>query len=98
MIVSDNFHPARSGSGSLYTVEHFAPCGRGSRPTACSASGCRLHQLDLDTLRSIVRSFLAVYPRSSAMLATNSLDTPVLGLVARSDDEPVRSASRSARD
>lgn len=23
VIVSDNFHPARSGSGSLYTVEHF---------------------------------------------------------------------------
>jgi spermidine synthase len=22
VIVSDNFHPARSGSGSLYTVEH----------------------------------------------------------------------------
>lgn len=24
VIVSDNFHPARSGSGALYTVEHFA--------------------------------------------------------------------------
>ncbi len=33
-----------------------------------------------------MRSFIAVYPRSYAILATNSLDTPVIGLVARSDD------------
>jgi spermidine synthase len=39
--------------------------------------------LDIDTLRSIVRSFMAVYPQGSAMLATNSLETPVLGLVGR---------------
>ncbi len=40
LIVSDNFHPARSGSGSLYTVEHFeAVRGRLAR-AACSASGC----------------------------------------------------------
>jgi spermidine synthase len=32
-----------------------------------------------------VRSFLAVYPQGWAMLATNSLETPVLGLVARRD-------------
>ncbi|MFM9882642.1 MAG: spermidine synthase, partial [Burkholderiales bacterium] len=44
-------------------------------------------QLDLQTLRSIVRAFVAVYPRGWAMLATNSLDTPVLGLVTRRDGE-----------
>jgi spermidine synthase len=27
VIVSDNFHPARSGSGALYTVEHFQAVG-----------------------------------------------------------------------
>ena len=42
-----------------------------------------LHQLDLETLRSIVQAFVTVYPRAWATLATNSLDTPVLGLVAR---------------
>ncbi len=44
-----------------------------------------LHQLDLRTLRSIVQTFVAVYPGGWAVLATNSLDTPVLGLVARRD-------------
>ena len=46
-----------------------------------------MHQLDLDTLRSIVRSFIDVYPRSYAILATNSLETPVIGLVTRNDDK-----------
>jgi spermidine synthase len=34
-----------------------------------------------------VRTFLTAFPRGWAILATNSLDTPVLGLVGRADDE-----------
>jgi len=82
LIVSDNFHPARSGSGSLYTVEHFAAVRDRLAAGALFCQWLPLHQLDLDTLRSIVRSFVAVYPGGWAMLATNSLETPVLGLVA----------------
>jgi spermidine synthase len=86
VIISDNFHPARSGSGALYTVEHFrAVRGR----LAAEGVFCQwlpLHQLDLDTLRSIVQSFITVYPGGRAILASNSLETPVLGLVGRSDD------------
>jgi spermidine synthase len=40
-----------------------------------------LHQLDLQTLRSIVRSFLQAFPQGTALLASNSLQTPVLGLL-----------------
>ena len=83
VIVADNFHPARSGSGSLYTVEHFAAVRDRLAAGGVFCQWLPLHQLDLDTLRSIVRSYLAVFPHGSAMLATNSLDTPVVGLVAR---------------
>jgi spermidine synthase len=41
--------------------------------------------MELGTLRSIVAAFLQVYPQGVAVLAGNSLDTPVLGLVARPD-------------
>jgi spermidine synthase len=44
-----------------------------------------VHQLDIDTLRIIVRAFTSVYPGAMAVLATHSLDTPVLGLLARAD-------------
>jgi spermidine synthase len=87
VIVSDNFHPARSGSGALYTVEHFQAVRSRLRAGGLFCQWLPLHQLDVATLRSIVRSFVAVYPRALAILASNSLETPVLGLVARASDE-----------
>ncbi|MEH6876350.1 MAG: fused MFS/spermidine synthase [Candidatus Competibacter sp.] len=87
LVVSDNFHPARSGSGSLYTVEHFDAVRDRLAAGGLFCQWLPLHQLDLETLRSIVRAFITVYPRGWAMLATNSLDTPVLGLVARGDGD-----------
>jgi len=83
VIVSDNFHPARSGSGALYTVEHFTAVRERLKTSGLFCQWLPLHQLDLATLRSIIRSFLSVYPDGMAMLANNSLDTPVLGLVGR---------------
>jgi spermidine synthase len=85
VIVSDNFHPARSGSAALYTVEHFEAVRRRLDPSGVFCQWLPVHQLDLGTLRSIVRSFITVYPTSWAMIASNSLETPVLGLVARRD-------------
>jgi spermidine synthase len=90
LLVSDNFHPARRGSAALYTVEHFGAVKARLAPGGLFCQWLPLHQMDLDTLRSIVRSFLAVYPQGMAMLATNSLDTPVVGLLARQDDRPLR--------
>ncbi|MCR5869243.1 spermidine synthase [Aquincola sp. J276] len=83
LIVADNFHPARSGSGALYTVEHFAAVQARLAPGGLFCQWLPLHQLDLPTLRSIVRSFHAVYPGGWMLLATHSLDTPVVGLLAR---------------
>ena len=85
VIVSDNFHPARSGSGSLYTVEHFGAVRARLADGGLFCQWLPLHQLDLATLRSIVASFLAAFPDGAAILASNSLETPVLGLVARAD-------------
>lgn len=85
VIVSDNFHPARSGSGALYTVEHFQAVRGRLTDQGVFCQWLPLHQLDLDTLRSIVQAFVRVYPGGWALLATNSLETPVLGLVARRD-------------
>jgi spermidine synthase len=101
LIVADNFHPARSGSGSLYTVEHFRAVRARLAPEGLFCQWLPLHQLDLETLRSIVGAFVAANPQAWAMLATNSLDMPVLGLVAREGDrrfavDAVRERVRSA--
>jgi len=81
VIVADNFHPARSGSGSLYTVEHFQAVRARLAPDGLFCQWLPLHQLDRATLQSIVRSHLQVFPDAQALLATYSLQTPVLGLI-----------------
>ena len=86
VIVSDNFHPARSGSAALYTVEHFRAVRARLAPAGVFCQWLPLHQLDLATLRSIVRAFNRVFPQGTALLASNSLETPVIGLVGRADD------------
>ncbi|WP_235532055.1 fused MFS/spermidine synthase [Pelomonas sp. Root1237] len=83
VIVSDNFHPARSGSGALYTVEHFRAVRERLAPQGLFCQWLPLHQLDLETLRSITAAFLQAFPDGAAVLASNSLDTPTLGLVGR---------------
>jgi spermidine synthase len=88
LVVADNFHPARSGSGALYTVEHFQAVRQRLNPGGLFCQWLPLHQLDADTLRSIVRSYLAVYPHAVAIVASQSLETPVIGLMSRRDGEP----------
>lgn len=85
VIVADLFHPARNGAGTLYTVEQFAAVRARLATDGLFCQWLALHQMELGTLRSIVAAFLQVYPQGVAVLASNSLDTPVLGLVARPD-------------
>ena len=85
VIVADLFHPARNGAGSLYTVEHFAAVKSRLEPGGLFCQWLALHQMDIETLRSIVAAFLQVYPNAVAVLASNSLDTPVVGLISRPD-------------
>jgi spermidine synthase len=89
VVIADNVHPARSGTGALYTVEHFAAVRARLASGGVFCQWLPLHQLDLDTLRSIVRSYQAVFPQASAVLATNSLATPVLGLLGWRDGSGV---------
>lgn len=83
VIVSDNFHPARSGSGALYTVEHFHAVRERLTAHGLFCQWLPLHQLDIATLRSISGAFLQAFPDGAAILASNSLDTPTVGLVGR---------------
>ena len=85
VIVADLFHPGRSGSAALYTVEHFTAIRARLALGGLFCQWLPLHQLDLGTLASIVQSFMQVYPQGIAVLGNNSLDTPVLGLIARPD-------------
>lgn len=94
VIVADLFHPARSGSGALYTVEHFDAVRARLAPDGLFCQWLPLHQLDLASLQAIVAAYLAVYPDAVAMLATYSLDTPALGLVSGAPFDRAQLAAR----
>ncbi|MFK4531584.1 spermidine synthase [Bradyrhizobium japonicum] len=81
VIIADLFHPALDGSGALYTVEHFKAVKRRLAPGGIFCQWLPLYQLDLPSLRAIVRGFLDVYPDGSAWLNHYSVRTPMLALI-----------------
>lgn len=97
VVIADLFHPARSGSGALFTVEHFAAVRERLADGGLFCQWLPLHQLDLDSLRSIVAAFLQTYSETTAVLATGSLDTPVVGLIGLRDVGPLDHAALEAR-
>lgn len=109
VVVADLFHPARDGAGSLYTVEHFSAIRSILAQDGVFCQWLPLYQLDTDTLRVVVRTFLAVFPEASAFLAHYSIDSPILGLVSgprnythdwferRIRDEPLLAELKSIR-
>lgn len=88
VIVSDLFHPARDGAGLLYTVEHFSAIRALLNPDGLFCQWLPLYQLDRETLRTIIRTFLHVFPEGSAYVAHYSLKMPILALI--SGTKPLR--------
>lgn len=81
VIIAEVFHPSRDGAGSLYTVEHFSAIRDKLAPGGLFCQWLPLFQLDLSTLRLIVRSYLAVFPNAQLHLAHFSLRQPLLCLL-----------------
>jgi spermidine synthase len=82
VIIADLFHPARDGAGSLYTLEHFSAIRSRLSRGGVFCQWLPLYQMDLETLRTITRTFLAVFPEGGAYLAHYSLKAPIIGLIA----------------
>jgi spermidine synthase len=83
VIVADVYHPARSGAATLYTVEHFQKIKDRLSDGGVFCQWLALFQMDTQTLRTIVAAYQAVYPDAKAVLVSNSLDSPAIGLIAR---------------
>jgi len=81
VVIADLFHPARDGAAGLYTREHFQAIRDRLTDGGLFCQWLPLFQLDAETLKVIIATFLEVYPDSSALLLRLNADTPVLGLV-----------------
>lgn len=81
VIMGELYFPAVDGAGALYTREHFAAARARLAPGGVFCQWLPLHQMDLETLRPILRAFLAVFPAGEAWLAHYGVETPLFGLV-----------------
>jgi spermidine synthase len=88
VIVADLFHPARHGAGAIYTREHFVKVRERLAPEGIFCQWLALHQMELSTLQSIIAAYLHAFPNTVAVLASNSLDTPVIGLISKGGAPP----------
>jgi spermidine synthase len=89
VIIADLFHPALDGSGALYTTEHFRAIRQRLAAGGVFCQWLPLYQLDLPSLRAIIRSFLDVFPGGSAWLNHYSVRTPMLALIGPRDGAPL---------
>jgi spermidine synthase len=83
LALADLFHPGQDGAGSLYAEEHFTAVREHLRPGALFCQWLPLYQLGPAELRSVVRTFLGVFPEVHAFLGIYNVGTPSLALVGR---------------
>ena len=83
VIVADLFHPAKDGAGTLYSREHFEGVRAHLAPGGLFAQWFPLHQLDERNLKTVVRTFLSVFPEVHSFLGIYNVETPALVLLGK---------------
>jgi spermidine synthase len=87
VVIGDLFHPWQRGVGALYSREHFQAVRRRLAPGGLFCQWLPIYQLSTDDLRTVLRTFLDVYPETTAWLGNFGIEMPMLGLVGA--DRPV---------
>ncbi|MFK8017461.1 MAG: fused MFS/spermidine synthase [Gammaproteobacteria bacterium] len=81
VIVADLYHPARDGAGLLFSQEHYLAIRNRLAPDGVFCHWLPFHQLDMDMIRLVVRTYQSVFPDAHLVLASDMLRFPALGLV-----------------
>lgn len=90
VIIADLFHPARDGAGSLYAREHFELVADKLTDSGLFCQWLPLYQFDVENLRTVIRTFVDVFPNAHSFLGIYNVETPALALLG------YRSATRAA--
>ncbi|MCA1636361.1 MAG: fused MFS/spermidine synthase, partial [Acidobacteria bacterium] len=81
VVIADLFHPWQAGVGSLYSREHFTAVRRALADGGVFCQWLPLYQLSEENLKTIIRTFVGVYPEAGAWLGNFGTGTPILALV-----------------
>jgi spermidine synthase len=97
VIVGDLFIPWHSGTGYLYTVEHFANVGRRLSKGGVFVQWLQANQLTVWELQVITASFVDAFDDAELWLNRTARNRHLIGLVGRSRDLPVAAAQQPVR-
>lgn len=81
VVVGDLFLPWRTGEARLFTLEHFQNVHRALKPGGLFCQWLPLFQLTRPQFKSIVRTFLQVFPDAFLVRGDFYTELPILGLV-----------------
>jgi len=85
VIISDIFFPVSSGSSAMFSQEHFAASQAHLNPGGLMVQWLAVHQLSLEEIKIITKTFQFVFPHTSLWYGMLGHDTPVIGLVGTAD-------------
>lgn len=103
LVISDLFIPWKSGTGTLYSVEHYKNAKQRLKPGGLYAQWLPLYQLTGEEFSIIAKSMLEAFPLVTMWRGNFRGDRPVLALVGHKDSDsalstetPLLEASRFA--
>ncbi len=83
VIVGDVFSPWHSGTGYLYTAEHFETVRDRLSPVGVYVQWLQPDQFSLEEIRIVVATFLDVFPEGEIWMTRMAGPVPLLGLVGQ---------------
>ncbi|HFE52480.1 MAG TPA: tetratricopeptide repeat protein [Bacteroidetes bacterium] len=89
VIMNDSVHPAEVANASLYTLEYFKACRERLAEDGLMSSWLPLFGLAPEDLKSILKTFQAVFPHASLWIANNCRNRHAL-LIGWKEDRPLR--------
>ncbi len=81
VIIGDILFPMSSGSGNLFSREYFTLCKKHLQPGGLMCQWLPAHQLSLDELKIIIKTFKAVFPSASVWYGMIGGSVPVVGCI-----------------
>lgn len=98
IILADLFHPARPGASFLFTVEHFKTIKARLTNNGLFIQFIPLYQYDVNTLKTVLRTFQFVFPQCHAWLGRTEIRNVMVLIGLKNQDQELTVSLRQAQN
>jgi len=81
VIISEPSNPWLAGSSDLFTLDYFTRAAKSLRPGGFMCQWIQLYSMSPENLRTIIRTFIQVFPNTYMVTSPNKSDIVLLGAV-----------------